>query len=200
MTVIAYLSGLVRVAQGSVITLVVNGIGFLVHVPSSYSLSMGSAAELEIYTHVTQEQGMQLFGFQSSDERIVFKLIIGCSGLGPKIALALLSNLTPSLFISAIMTGDSRALSSVEGIGAKKAESMIMQLKDKVAKLVLTGEPKQESRAMLTLKQLSDVLSSLGYSRLEITRALQYLQENGLLGQASFDELLRKALALLAKK
>jgi holliday junction DNA helicase RuvA len=199
MRMVSYLAGTVREIHPPSITLVVNGIGFAVYVPSRYQFEKDNPAELEIYTHVTQEQGMQLFGFKTSDERATFGLILTCSGIGPRIGLAILSSLTPALFASAVISGDIKALSSIEGIGPKKAESIIMQLRDKIAKLALR-EPGAEISSASRIKQVADVLSSLGYSRPEITAALGHLREAGLPPEASFDELLRKALALFAKK
>lgn len=195
---IAYLSGTVHDVRIPYVTIIANGIGFAVQVPAKYTIQKGGALALEIYSHTTQDNGVQLFGFENIDEKNVFMLIIGCSGLGPKIGLAVLSALTPTLFVSAILTSDVKGLSSVEGIGPKKAESMVMQLKDKVSKLAL--DQKEITTGAGNVKQLSDVLASLGYSRSEITLALEHLRQGGLLQQASFDELVRKGLGFLAKK
>lgn len=195
---IAYLSGTVHDIKPPLITLVVNGIGFAVNVPARYSLQKGSLVTLEIYSHMTQDNGIQLFGFENSDEKSVFALIISCSGLGPRIGLAVLSSLTPSLFVSAILTSDIKGLSSIEGIGPKKAESMILQLKDKASKVAL--DQSEITVGAGHVKQLSDVLASLGYSRSEITSALEHLRQQGMLQQAPFDELVRKGLGFLAKK
>lgn len=197
---IAYLSGVVRDVRLPYITVVTNGIGFLVQVPSRYSLAAGSPVELDIYTHVTQDNGMQLFGFINGDERLIFTLVIGCSGVGPKIALAVVGGLAPALFVSAVMTGDMRAFNGIEGVGPKKAESIILQLKDKIGKLSLSGLENLESPMVTLIKQLLEVLGSLGYSRSETTACLEHLKTSGFLEGASFDELLRKALAFLSKK
>lgn len=197
---ISYLAGTVRDVRMPYVTVVTNGIGFLVQVPSKYNLAVGASVELDIYTHVHQDNGMQLFGFFNADERALFTLIIGCSGIGPKIALAVLGGLSPTLFVSAVMTGDIRAFSGIEGIGPKKAENIILQLKDKVGKLALTGLDHLESPAVASIKQLSDVLTSLGYTRSETTACLEQVKKEGLFERASFDELIRKALAFMTKK
>ena len=195
---IAYLFGQIRDIRSGHITLVVNGIGFDLQIPQSYQFQIGSQVAFEVYTHSNQEQGAQLFGFNTVDERHIFTLVISCSGVGPKIGLAVLSSLTPALFISAVMTGDIKTLSSIDGIGRKKAESMIMQLKDKVAKFALSGT-EQVSHSAQSVKQVSDVLDSLGYTRQEVTGALERLRGDGML-DVSFDEMLRKSLGYLAKR
>jgi holliday junction DNA helicase RuvA len=197
---ISYLHGTVHGSKPPLVTLVVNGIGFAVHIPARYVVQKGAQVSLEIYCHMTQDHGMQLYGFETIDEKMVFAHIIGCSGLGPKIGLAVLGSLTPALFVSAVLSGDVKTLSGIDGIGAKKAESMVMQLKDKVAKLAITQDGLPGSQSMGHVKQLSDVLGSLGYSRQEITAALEHLRQNGLLQQASFEEIVRKGLGFLSKK
>jgi holliday junction DNA helicase RuvA len=196
---IAYFSGIVREVRGSSLVLVVNNIGFMVQVPARYHFVPGASVELAIYTHVTQEQGLQFFGFEQSDERELFALILGCSGIGPKVALALVNGLTPAAFVTAVLTGDTRALSSVDGVGPKKAESIILQLKDKVTKVAFAQDSTRSS-VVVHLKQLSDALFSLGYSRFEVTSALEQIKREGSLEVSSFDVLLRKSLAVLAKR
>ncbi len=196
---IAYLTGTAHAVQTPHITLVANGIGFLVTVPSNVHATLGGPLELAIYTHVTQDQGMQLFGFASSDERHIFSLIIACSGIGPKIGLAILGALSPALFVSAVLSGDVRAFHGIDGVGPKKAESLIMQLKDKIGKLSLSPEFSQ-TPTVSSIKQLSEVLASLGYSRAETSACLEHLKKEGWLEHATFDALLRKGLAFFAKK
>ncbi len=197
---IAYLTGAVHDIKQQQLVILVNGIGFAVHVPSRYCLQKGQQATLEIYCHMTQDNGLQLYGFETIDERAVFVLIISCSGLGPKIGLAVLGALTPPLFASAVLSHDIKTLSSIEGIGVKKAESMVLQLKDKISKLALTHSDTLSNNAAGHVKQLSDVLVSLGYSRTEISMVLEHLRQAGTFQQGSFDELVRKGLGFLAKK
>ncbi len=158
--------------------------------------------KVAVYMHWNQEQGPTLFGFASELEKKVFLLITSCSGIGPKIGLAALSQLSPSDFLTAIQEGNDKALSAVSGIGPKKAEQMVVQLRDKVAKLVETGvtEGVQGATALEDWKNVTQVLKSLNYSRPEIDAALSFLRkEHG--GKAcSFDELIRHGLSFLAKR
>lgn len=192
------LSGAVHNQKGSMVTVMVQGIGFGVNVPNHYQFTPGATAQLEIYTHVTQDAGMQLFGFLTEDEKAIFMLVISCSGMGPKIGLGLLSELAPAQFVQAILTNDIKTLSSISGIGRKKAESLALQLKDKVEKLMLASAT-QVPQATIALKNINDALYSLGYSRQEVASAMEFLKESQLL-EVSFDEMLRKSLGFLAKR
>lgn len=195
---IAYLSGIIRAMHGSLVTLVVNGVGYAVNVPVRYQFSPQDHIELEIYAHMHQDNGLQLFGFKTYDEKTIFSLIIGCSGMGPKIGLAVLSALTPSAFISAILTNDIKTLSSIDGIGRKKAENMIMQLREKVEKITLQ-DVGQCTPAVSLVKQLGDVLYSLGYTRQEVIGALESVKES-VTPDMPFDVIFKQAMLFLAKK
>lgn len=195
---IAYLSGIIRTMHGSLATLVVNGVGYAVQVPSRYQFMSQERVELEIYPHMHQENGLQLFGFKTQDEKTIFSLIISCSGMGPKIGLAVLGALTPSLVISAILTNDITTLSSIDGIGRKKAESMVLQLRDKAEKITLQ-DTTQCTPAVSAIKQLSDALYALGYTRQEVTGALESVKGSQSL-DVPFDALFKQAMLFLAKK
>ena len=195
---IAYFSGTIRTAHGSLITLVVNGVGYAVQVPARYQFLPQEQVELEIHAHMHQENGLQLFGFKTPDEKTIFSLIIGCSGLGPKIGLTVLSTLTPSLVISALLTNDIKTLSSIDGIGRKKAENMVLQLREKAEKITLQ-DMAACTPAVSAVKQLSDTLYALGYTRQEITGALESVK-NEQSFDAPFDTLFKQAMLFLVKK
>lgn len=200
---IAYLSGTIRdirVVSGAItsLTVVVQGVGFSVQIPSRYAVKAGQSIELEIYTHTAQEQASQLFGFQDSDERFTFGLVLSCSGIGPKLALAIVNALSALALKSAVMAHDVKLLSTIEGVGAKKAENLILQLKDKIAKLTLSQE--SEDPVIGRLKQLNDAFAGLGYTRTEVNEVIEDLKEKDMLYNAPFAELLRKGLAFLSKR
>ncbi len=198
---IASLHGIIRHTATQLITVEVAGVGFVVGVPDERIYSVGDTARLEIYFHWNAENGPQLFGFSSDVAKTTFSLILSVSGLGPKIGLAVLSSLTPEQFLQAIALADIKTLSSVSGIGAKKAELIIMQLRDKAAKVTMPGGSSSQEGATLTkIKEISDALSSLNYSRAEVTMALDYIKKNFALQETSFDELLRKSLTFLSRR
>lgn len=193
------LSGTITACDDTKITLTTAGIGFGIAVPNTALFSCGTTTQLHIYFHWNQEQGPQLFGFATQEERTIFGLIIGCSGMGPKVAMAVLGATTPNSFATAISTGDYKALSSIHGIGPKKAENLVMQLKDKIAVALKDGSIKATSTSLSHIAHISAALETLGYTRQEIGHALEQLK-NPEFKDASFDLLMRKALGFLAKK
>ncbi|MFZ5953776.1 MAG: Holliday junction branch migration protein RuvA [Candidatus Dependentiae bacterium] len=181
------------------LTIMTNAIGFAVTVPNPDLYEIGNTVTFHIYFHWNQEQGPSLFGFKTEIEKKLFELIISCSGIGPRIGIALLAAMSPSEFVGAIQKGDESALSSVNGIGTKKAEQIIVALKHKVAKLAFEPDFKRDNSGAAR-HQVSEVLKSLNYSKTEIHAAMNYLQEPGISEATTFDALMRKALAYLAKK
>ena len=176
-------------------------IGFEVQVANTALFKIGDTIDLLIHLHWNQEQGPSLFGFQTEVERQVFKLIISCSGMGPKIALAILNQLGATTFLQAVQTNDEDQLSSVSGIGSKKAEQMIVHLRHKVKKLFTAGISIDET-SVQTGRNWNDVmnaLESLNYSRTEINRAMKHLSEQHPDQSLPFEQLIRKALTFLSK-
>ncbi len=175
-------------------------ITLLIQVPQSAGFVLGQNIRLQTHLHWNQEQGPSLFGFATALDRSIFQLIISCSGLGPKIALAILADLGGKSFLEAVHTGNEDALTKVSGIGAKKAEQMIVQLKHKVAKLLDSGVELGQTDTLGQWQTVSQVLQSLNYSRGEISAAIKHLNEQPATMQLSFDQLMRHALSFLAKK
>lgn len=196
---IAYLEGVIKEIDNQLVIININGVGYGVSVINNSSFIVGATISLYIRLCWHQDEGPILYGFKSKDERVVFDLITSCSGVGPKIGLAALEVMSPDVFLQAIIEKDIKLLSTVSGIGAKKAESMILQLKDKVAKLIDEGFQIKEAAGLGAFKDLSGVLTSLGYSQKEISPAIDYAREQ-LPASSSFDECLRKALSYLSKK
>lgn len=201
----SYIKGKITAVAGSVITIEdKNGcIGYGVCVAQSHMFLQDTDVMVYTYLHWNQEQGPSLFGFLSELEKNVFMLIIGCSGIGPKIALAILGELTPTQFLQAIQEGNTKALSAVSGIGPKKAEQIILHLKDKVSKLIqtqmITGT-ESESVVLEQWNNISQVLQSLNYSKGEIEAAMRHVGRESTGKHIPFEELLRKALSFLSKK
>jgi len=158
--------------------------------------------KLKIYSHMhwNTENGPSLFGFLTPNDRLIFRIVIGCSGIGPKIALAILADLGAQNFLTAITTGDDALLSKVNGIGKKKAEQIIVQLKHKVAQVVESGTVADMTQNITHWTDLLQALQSLNYSRVEINRAMDYLKRNIASKETSFDYLLRQALSYLSKQ
>jgi len=175
-------------------------ITFRVAVPFADSHQKGENAQLHLYMHWNQEQGPSLFGFASEAEKEVFLLVISCSGVGPRLGMAVLEDLGVQAFLDAVIEEDGQALSKVSGIGAKKAEQVIVHLKHKVAKLLKSGLVVQASGRGNKIQEVSDVLKSLNYSRQEISAAMNYLGKQHTSSDLPFDQLIRHALSFLSKK
>ncbi len=195
-----HLKGTITKVEEQGVIVEVAGMGFSILVPNAAVFQKGTQAELNVYMHWNQEQGPTLFGFSSVLEKKIFLLIISCSGIGPRIALALLHQLTPTAFVQAITTSNLNALSGVSGIGPKKAEQLLIQLRHKVGSLSAMMDEFVESAETVRWKDVADALGSLNYSRQEVSRAMQYLHENHAGKTAPFDELFRHALSFLAKR
>jgi len=173
------------------------GLGF--NVIDSTSFTVNEEVELYVYMHWNQEQGPSLYGFRSEEEKELFILIIGCSGIGPKMALGILAQTDVSTFLGAIQAGDVKILSQLKGVGAKKAEQMILQLRSK-AESFISSHGVSCVGASQYLSQLSEVLASLNYSRTEIQQVLAYMRAQEFEAKPSFDRVMRDALSFLAKK
>ena len=193
------ISGTVKDINENQLTIEVNGIGYGLQVPQSV-FAVGQQVNLLVHMHWNQENGPALFGFSNILEKNVFLMITSCSGLGPKLAMAVLAQLGAAEFLEAVQSGNEEALSDVSGIGAKKAEQIIVQLKHKVAKLLESGAHIGASATLEKRHEISQVLKSLNYSRQEISAAMNHINDNYPGAGVAFDQLVRHALAYLAKR
>ena len=152
----------------------VNGIGFQVYMPTSTLSTFGSRGqEVHIYTHLhLREDNVTLYGFASPDELGLFEILIGVSGIGPKLALSMLSAMSVEQLSMAIATGNTDLLTAVPGIGKKIAARLVLELKDKIGAELITAPAAQLAQ------ENADVLAaltSLGYSVAEASRAVASL-------------------------
>src|SRR5271154_3076307 len=195
---IAYLHGQLAEATPTHVVVDCHGVGYAVFIPlSSYDkLPMkGNEVKLLTYHHVVAQDGtQQLFGFVTPDEREMFLLLISISGIGPRLAINILSSTSISALRNAIASGDTKTLSTLRGIGKKTAERLIVELKDKVGGAAAFAT---KGRAATPEEQkLSDAvlaLVSLGYKQVDAHRIV--LTVIGKLdAKASVEEVVRAAL------
>ncbi len=174
----------------------VNGIGFQVYMPTSTLSSLGAIGkEVKLYTHLhLREDNATLYGFASSDELRLFQSLISVSGLGPKLALALLSAMDVEKLTIAIATGSVDILCQVSGIGKKVAERLILELKGKIGVEWLTATAAQLAQENT---EVMAALTSLGYSVNEATRAVATLPPSS---DLSLEERVRLALQYFGGK
>jgi len=200
LTMFHTLSGVLTHQQDNKIVITHGAVGFEIFCPQAKSLALQQNITLFIYMHWNAEQGPSLFGFQQAVEKDLFLMIISCSGIGPKLALTILESTAPSDFLQIICEENIKALSSIKGVGAKKAEQLIVQLKDKAHKLINEHPIAQNNTVIGAWVDLQQTLNSLNYSPTEIKQTTAILKQQTAGQSVPFDLLLRKALTLLAKK
>ena len=195
---IAFLHGNLAESTPTHVVIDCHGVGYSVFIPlSSYDKlpAKGNEAKLLTYHHVVAHEGtQQLFGFVTAEEREMFLLLISISGIGPKLALNILSSTSIGALRAAIASGDTATLCSLRGIGKKTAERLVVELKDKVggeAAFEARGRPATAEEQKLTDAVLA--LVSLGYKQMDAHKAVVAVAEK--LGtSASVEELVRTAL------
>lgn len=198
---IALLSGKIAHKSPDHIIIDVNGVGYRVLIPFStyYELPEdGGAVSLHIHTSV-REDAIQLYGFRTRLEKSFFQLLISVSGVGPKLARDILSNIQPSALAQALCHGDIHKLSAIPGIGRKTAERLILELKDKAGRLDIPDAQQTESRETPEGDVMDDVTSALinlGYKEPQVRKALTGLDAAG---GAGVEDLLKQALRILMK-
>lgn len=190
------------------------GIGFKVTVtsttfsklPPSADLT-GKAEKVRLFTYmIVREDAMELFGFYSSEELEMFKLLIGVSGVGPKAGISILSLMTPDKLAAAVGSEDIKAIAKAPNVGPKTAARIVLELRDKIAKAFPTSGndsvPSASPSARGTrkaggssLSDAEDALLVLGYSRQEVNAALKKVNFT-----ASTEEIIRTALQVLMKE
>lgn len=160
-------------------------------------LSLNKNSDVTVFTHLNvREDALDLFGFATEEELEAFKMLIGVSGVGPKAALAILSELSPDAFAVAVASGDSKAITAANGVGPKLAQRVIMELKDKIANVsFISDESSAVSSAVNTANNMSNTseaiaaLTALGYSQTEASVAVSKLSPS-----LSVEELIKGAL------
>ena len=181
---ISFLDGEVVEKSAAHVVIAVQGVGYEVMVPTSVLASLPAGGRARVYTRmVVREDSMTLFGFVSIDERSLFDLLTGVSGVGPKVALSFLSALHPDAIRRAVVAGDADALTVVPGVGKKVAQRVVLDLRDRLgggAELLITGP----------LVDVREALVSLGLTASEASHALVDLDPEG----REVEDLLREAL------
>jgi Holliday junction DNA helicase RuvA len=163
--VIARLRGSVSGRVGGALVVDVNGVGYLVHAtPSVLRLGDGEVT-IEIHT-VVREDALQLYGFATADERGLFELLLGVNGVGPKVALAIVSGSSPSDLRRAIARDDVKRFQAIPGVGLKTAQRVVLELK---AKLTVADAVDEPAGGGLTAR---DALVELGWALVDAERAL----------------------------
>jgi Holliday junction DNA helicase RuvA len=176
--VIALLRGRVLDKQPNRVIVDVGGVGYDVQVPLSTFYDVGDEGAdvtLRVHLHV-REDALQLYGFLTELERQLFERLIGISGIGPKLAVAVLSGMEPRDLIAAVQRGDVARLTGIPGIGKKTAERIVLELRDRLAQLAAppAGGPAAEAPTGDRLRtDLLSALLNLGYHRQQAEKAIE---------------------------
>lgn len=195
---IAHLRGRVLSKQPQELCLDVGGVGYRVQIPLStfYRLpEPGSEVGLHVHTHV-REDVLALFGFLSREEQEIFERLIGVSGVGPRVALAILSGIEAPELVGALGAGDIARLTRIPGVGKKTAERLVLELRDKVSALAAVPVAGTAAPSNALQDDVLSALGNLGYARALAERAVERAAREQ--PQARFEDLLRLALRLLA--
>lgn len=176
----------------------VGGVGYLVHVPLSTYAALGELhtdVTLLIHTHV-RDDVLALYGFLSSREKHLFELLLAASGVGPALALKILSGMSVEELVPAIRTGDLVRLTRIPGVGRKTAERMVVELKDKL-EAVAVEQVNQAASPAGTQADVVSALVNLGYDGRTAEKAVEEMLRGT--GTENFERLLRAALQALTQ-
>ncbi|HEX9287662.1 MAG TPA: Holliday junction branch migration protein RuvA [Thermoanaerobaculia bacterium] len=157
----------------------VGGVGYLVQIPLStfYELPEAeSPASLWIHTHV-REDALALYGFLTERERALFLMLLDVAGIGPRVALTVLSGIPPTDLVEALRGQDARRLMAVPGVGKKTAERMVLELAEKASKFA--GEPSAPRPAAVAAEDVVSALVNLGYRKGDAERAVDGIGRSG---------------------
>lgn len=194
------ISGLLRQVAPTYCVVEACGIGYQCSA-STHTLSSLPARgqEVTLLTHLcVKEDGVELFGFSTEQERHCFKMLIGVSGVGPRVALAILSDAAPDRLMLSIAAGDAKALTRAQGVGSKLAQRIILELRDKVSNDDLSAEFAAESGGVETVtgsvrssakSEAISALVALGYGQTDAAAVIAPMEES-----LAVDELVRRAL------
>lgn len=196
-----YLSGTLAICTPTMAVIDCSGVGYKLTISANTlsSLAGKENTKVKLFTHFSvREDAQELYGFFTEEEQTAFTMLISVSGIGPKAAISILSVLTPEKLSAAISTGDSKAIAKAQGVGAKTAARVVLELKDKVGTLA-SGDPysSPDTIDIPSGGKLADAeaaLAVLGYSRTEIAYAMR-----GVDMSLDTEEIIRLALRNLMK-
>ncbi len=196
---IAYLRGKVLTVTAETAVLEVNGVGYEIYCSGGAfrKITVGETAELYTYLQV-KEDGVTLYGFASPKEKELFLKIISVSGVGPKLAVSILTSLSADELTQAIATADIKRLSKAKGLGKKTAEKIVLELHGKISAVEVISasgdsltQTEQHERLSVVDEEAVSALTGLGFTKNESMQAVKRAKENG---ATTVEDIIRKAL------
>ncbi len=198
----AYIKGTIEEKNSDSVIVENNGIGYRINMAINSIGKLGEiGSQVKVYTYYkVSEDNISLYGFYNQEELRMFELLISVSGVGAKSAIAILSNITPSQFALSVISNDVKELTKLPGIGAKSAQRIILELKDKLKKEEsIAAENDIELQTVIkkddTVHEAITALQVLGYPAKEASKAIESIDISGL----SVEDIIKKALIYFAK-
>lgn len=196
---IAYLKGIIDIKRQDYVVIDVHGVGYKIFMPEGAIQNLEVDSEAKIYTFMrVREDDVSLYGFLNVEELAMFELLISVGGIGAKSAVGILSNIAPSKFALAVITDDVTTLKKLPGIGAKTAQRIILELKDKIKTQEATeqeSEIKQKIEVSDGAKDAIEALQVLGYTRKEVEEAVSKIGDSNL----TTEEIIKQGLKYLGR-
>ena len=197
----AYIKGTFEFRALDYIVVDANGIGYKIFMSENSMKNIGElGSEVKVHTYLkVREDDISIYGFSSVEELRMFELLVSVSGIGAKSAITILSNIEPSEFAIAVVSDDVSTLKRLPGIGAKSAQRIILELKDKLKSINVEESENAELKNIISehknIEELISALQVLGYSRKEIEKIIPKLEET----DENLESMIKKALILLSK-
>lgn len=181
---------------GAEVEIDVGGVGYLTLVPGSLAGSVSVGSKVRVVTHlVVREDSMTIFGFTSNEQREMFRVLLGVTGVGPKLGLSILSALDVHELSRAVATGDLDVLTSIPGIGRRGAQRIVLELKERLSSALESASPAGDGRLGM-LSEVREALTGLGYSPAEARDAIDRIEAGP---DAKVEDLVRAALKELSR-
>lgn len=197
----AYIKGSLEIKANNYVVIDASGIGYKIFMAGSNIDKIGDIGNnVKVYTHYyVREDNISLYGFLTDEELRMFELLISVSGIGAKSAIAMLSEITPTDFALSVISNDVTKLTKIQGIGAKTAQRIILELKDKLKTEQAIAKQDTKIQKMIAeetnYEEAISALQILGYNKKEIEKTLEKLDLTGLL----VEDIIRKALGALGR-
>ena len=199
----AYIKGTLEIKASDHVVVEANGVGYRIFMSGNTIQKLGDLnSNVKVFSHYhVREDNISLYGFYNLEELRMFELLISVSGVGAKSAIAILSNITPSAFALAVISNDVKALTKLPGIGAKSAQRIILELKDKLkTEETIAAEGDFEIQTVLAkddnMHEAISALQVLGYPVKDATKAVSSIDCTGL----SVEDIIKKALIYFTKQ
>ena len=190
------ISGKIISINDNYVVLEVGGLGIKVNISANFASKLVNEDLITLVTYLNvREDALDLYGFKNDSERNLFLMLISISGIGPKLAVSILSGVELDELKSNILSGDIKSLTSIPGVGAKTAKRIIIELKDKLSKTTTTELGFEDNFGSKISKDVSSALMGLGYSESMVTEVIKKI--NPADSDKSIESLIKEALKIL---